>query len=109
MSRNGLDRSVAVYRLLLLFYPRAFRASFGAEMTETFRDRCRAARKRGVGAFLLLWPGALWDAARHGLTERVSAARAVLSTTSVADLRSGLRYDFAHAVRALARRPRFAF
>ncbi len=106
---NGiLNVSAALYRVLLLCYPREFRESLGAEMVETFRDRCRAALRRGVLAYALIWPGALWSAVRNGLAERASQARRSFNRADLAHFGDGLRYDFVFALRSLLRRPRFA-
>jgi hypothetical protein len=37
----------AVYRAMLIFYPRAHRREYGREMYQLFRDQCRVAARRG--------------------------------------------------------------
>jgi predicted permease len=44
-----------LFAALLSLFPRDFRAAFGTEMQEVFAAQLRDARRRGVGAVLLLW------------------------------------------------------
>jgi hypothetical protein len=62
--------SEALYRLLLQFYPRAFRREYGELMQQAYRDLCRDAEKnRGLLGVLSLWgrilsdfvPSVLWE------------------------------------------------
>jgi len=39
----------ATYRALLIFYPAAHRREYGREMSQLFRDQCRAASRKGGG------------------------------------------------------------
>ena len=61
-----LPRSVAatlrMYRLLLGFFPRAFRADYGADVLQVFRQCCDDAyRERGAAGVLRLWLPAIAD------------------------------------------------
>lgn len=53
-----LDLSDRLYAVLLSFYPRRFRARFGAEMTQTFRD---CSRVESAGDLFRLWTQTLRD------------------------------------------------
>lgn len=62
-------------RLLLWLYPSDFREELGEPLVEAYRDRCRAAVRRGGPAALgRVWLRALADSLRNGLGERVRAA-----------------------------------
>ena len=58
------------YRFFLFVYPPAFRAEFGADIVQLFRDRLRA-HPHGRGRFLLV---ALRDLLTEGVRERAHAA-----------------------------------
>ena len=89
-------------RLLLRFYPADFRDEMGEALLETYRDRCRAAvRRGGVAALAVVWLQSLADSARNGLGERMRPA--------VGWRRSGnWGRDTERAVRRLVRAPLFA-
>lgn len=61
-----------VFRLLLRAYPPAFRAAFGGEMTQLFRDQWRT---RDAGLFDL-WLRMAWDVIRSAPALRIKAWRA---------------------------------
>ncbi len=61
-----------IYRLLLRAYPPVFRAEYGREMTQLFRDQCRAGDASSIG----FWMIALWDVAQSAPALRVDAWRA---------------------------------
>jgi hypothetical protein len=70
--------SDAVYRSLLVCYPKAFRAAYGAEVAQVFRDRAREVyRGRGVGGLLALWVAALRDLAANAAAEQAGQERHV--------------------------------
>lgn len=69
--RAVLGFSERLYSLLLYLYPRRFRAAYGQQMRQTFRDACGVAHRRsGVGGVLALWPPTLLDLFRSALEER---------------------------------------
>jgi len=52
----------AACRLLILAYPAEFRAEFGTEMAQAFRDQCRKMRaQRGMRGLVAFWFDALTD------------------------------------------------
>jgi hypothetical protein len=64
-----------VYALLLRAYPAAFRAAYGREMRQLFRDQLKHQRSRartGIG----FWTALLWDVARSAPALRLDALRA---------------------------------
>jgi lysylphosphatidylglycerol synthetase-like protein (DUF2156 family) len=69
---TGMGASERAYRVLLHAYPPAFRARFEREMTLTFHDQRRAARRTGVR----FWMEIMWDVARSAPTLRAEALRA---------------------------------
>jgi hypothetical protein len=76
-ARRGDDFGVLAYRLLLRAYPAAFRASYGPEMTQLFRDQLRDRRRTGgAPARVGFWAAVLWDVARSAPVLRLEAARA---------------------------------
>ncbi|HEY4303693.1 MAG TPA: ABC transporter permease [Gemmatimonadaceae bacterium] len=77
MSTTSFGERVltASYRLMLLLYPRSFRADFARDMTETFIDRYRDARRRGVRAVVALIAASAADATFNGLRERLHPHR----------------------------------
>lgn len=96
-----LERSAAWARLLSRLYPAHFREEMGEELVEAYRDRCRAALRRGgVGALLLVWLRGLADSLRNGVGERLRP--------SIAWRRMGdWGRDSELVVRRLARAPLF--
>jgi len=61
-----------IYQLLLRAYPPAFRAEYGREMTQLFRDQCRMGEARSIG----FWAHLLWDVAQSAPALRAQAWRA---------------------------------
>lgn len=61
----------SAYRMLLRAYPAGFRATFGAEMIQAFRDLRRENRAGGVR----FWAPMIWDVARSAPAQRVAAMR----------------------------------
>ncbi len=60
--------------LLVLLYPRSFRAAYAGEMAQVFRDRRRELwRDRGLGGAFLLWRRTLGDIFVSGLRIRARA------------------------------------
>ena len=74
MSERWAERA---YALLLRAYPPAFRASYGREMTLTFRDLLRDAGRPRLG----FWMAIVADVARTAPTLRAEALRARGSAT----------------------------
>ncbi|MEM9555217.1 MAG: ADOP family duplicated permease [Acidobacteriota bacterium] len=60
-------------RLLLRLYPRAYRERFGAEIADAFRAQLRAARRRGVVAFLCTLVRESIGLVRGGIAEQLAA------------------------------------
>src|SRR5580693_6807597 len=54
-----------LYAALLRLFPRAFRERYGAEITEFFSDRWRAARRNGIVAVLRLLMSTVVDLSVH--------------------------------------------
>ena len=61
-----------IYQLLLHAYPRAFRAEYGQEMLQLFRDQCRIGDESSIG----FWTHLVWDLAQSAPALRVEAWRA---------------------------------
>jgi hypothetical protein len=75
--------SRAVYRVLLLAYPRAFRRRFGAEMEQVFSDRCRAVMKSsGTAGMARFWLHMLADLAIAAGRERTACAEPRLAASA---------------------------
>jgi putative ABC transport system permease protein len=71
-EQRWLGMSERWLRLLLWLYPADFREEMGEEVVEAYRDRCRAALRRGgILALGWVWLRALADSVRNGLGERV--------------------------------------
>lgn len=63
------------FRFLVKFYPADFRDEMGEAFVETYRDRSRAALRRGgVPSLVRLWFRALADSVRNGPGERAHPA-----------------------------------
>jgi putative ABC transport system permease protein len=89
-----------LFNLLLRFFPRAFRDSFGDEMRCLFADQWRTARHRGLRAMAILWlrtaagmTTAAWRECREGRSR--PPERLPLGETLVTDLRLTIRMLFA--------------
>lgn len=77
-SRNqrSIRLSLALYRALLVAYPAAFRHTYGAQMLQVFRDRCRQAiQERGPRGLMALWLPTLADLFTTALAERLATTR----------------------------------
>ncbi len=94
-----------IYRILLWFYPREFRARFAADLEADFVDLLKA---RGM---LATWRRVLPDLCRSVPNTHVRARRSrrlARATTHRGDtLMGSLKADTRHAVRALAKAPIF--
>jgi predicted permease len=86
----------AVYRVVLLAFPAAFRRRHGIAMIDQFREQRRAVRGRPL-ARVALWVRATTDGIRHGLGLRLE--RPVRPPR-----RSAMSTDIHHALRSLASR-----
>ena len=93
-----MTRSERVFARLLRIFPADFRARFGKDMADLFRDQLAAARADGRGAVARLWLRTVPSFVVAGLRERrESAARATgtggpsMVEVLVADLRLTLR------------------
>ena len=76
MTRADGNTSERIYAALMHVYPRAFRAEYGDEMLEYFRDRRRDEKARaGNRGLARLWSRVLLDLASTALHEHVVAAR----------------------------------
>jgi predicted permease len=78
------------YRVLLRAYPPEFRAEYGTDMEETFTDRSRGARARGLGSLLVFLAVATADAVANGLAERFTP-HGLGSMLHVQDIRYAFR------------------
>jgi hypothetical protein len=87
MRRSLQDRA---YRALLKLFPREFRADFGEQMTDDFRDQQADAATRG--ARVRLWRRTIVDALRRAPREHMDI----------------LRRDAGYALRLFRRHPGFA-
>ena len=92
-----------LYRLLLRVFPPAFRARFGDDMAETFRDRLQHARRQGGLTPLRFWARTTSDTVVHGIAER-RAARPVQRGHT----RMRLMDDVVNGWRTIVRRPLFS-
>jgi hypothetical protein len=73
LPRPGrLATAERIYRVLLRAYPPAFRAMYGSEMTQLFRDQYR----EGDASTPAFWLTVVWDVARSAPALRVEAWRA---------------------------------
>lgn len=69
-NRSRCQRATEqLYRLLLHAYPPAFRAEYGGEMMQVFRDQCRA---ENVGA-IAFWVSVAWDVLQSAPALHVNA------------------------------------
>ena len=90
--------------LLVATYPKHFRAAYGEDMREMFRDRCAdRLRRRGLLGLPGMWANTLVDAFRHG-----AAARRGGIGRKARFGRSGvLAGDLSFALRSLRKSPAF--
>jgi putative ABC transport system permease protein len=109
-TRPRRDAGGAVYRALLRAFPRPFRARFGADMSEAFADRRRAAGAVGIGAVAGLWARTLIDVTTHGWSERrAERSRSGRSlTTGSRRMFTSVLHDVRQAVRGFRSRPGLA-
>jgi putative ABC transport system permease protein len=85
------------YRFLLLAFPAAFRARFGADMEALFEARLSEAR--GSVRLAGVWAGALFDVIRHAPAERLSLLRSRHSQPRIPRGRRYLMEQFLRDVR----------
>jgi hypothetical protein len=72
VSGRWLQASGLVYRALLAAYPREFRAAYGRQMEQTFRDLCREEQRwGGVAGLARLWARVALDLTLTAVTERM--------------------------------------
>ena len=76
LTHGLLAVSPALYRLLLVAYPRGFRHAYGPAMVQVFRDCCRSAARRGLAGLAGVWTVALPDLLASGWRERLAPAAA---------------------------------
>jgi predicted permease len=119
MIRSSRTVSDRLFAKLLWLFPAAFRARFGQDMRELFRDQLRHARSLGGSrAVLELWIRVIPSLAHAALVERAEEWRAMmretrarrragLSTTRGDSVLETLRHDLRFAVRMLRRSPVF--
>ena len=75
-TRRPSTPSERVFALLLALFPREFRARFGGDMRELFRDQLHAARTRaGLSGVAELWLGTIPSLTRAAVLERWEALR----------------------------------
>ena len=108
---RGIGRLVgraaaAVYRMLLVSYPRAFRATDGPAAASLFGEACQDDWSRGrVGALGRRVVAALVTVPREGIAERHVQRRAEPAEPRERFRASGLAGDFRYAMRSIRRRP----
>jgi hypothetical protein len=68
-----------IYRVLLRAYPREFRAEYGREMLQVFRDQCRDNDTRTLS----FWAGVLGDVVRSAAAQRIEAWREYIKMMEV--------------------------
>jgi hypothetical protein len=72
--------SERLYEALLHLYPAHFRSVYGWQMSQTFRDACRAAHHRnGAVGLLALWLPTLLDLIKSALEERARQGEIAMS------------------------------
>ncbi|HUG38870.1 MAG TPA: ADOP family duplicated permease [Longimicrobiales bacterium] len=94
-----------VFRLLLRFYPPAFRATYGEEMTRFFLARLARARLGGRTRVARLWARTFADVLRTALAER-RARQAPRPEPGIPTKGDGMMTSFVHDVRYAFRRLR---
>ena len=103
MSRSRSERS---FRRLIGLFPREFRARFGEDMADMFRDQLRDARARSAFGVPFLWtrtiPPLLWAALREQHAERRLATSAPPE-----NMLTSLKTDLHFALRMLRKSPLF--
>ena len=83
-ASSGVARAARVYALLLRLCPRAFRAAYGDEVAQVFRQLLRDAwAERGAWGALSCFVAALGDLAAGALLEYLALARAVLNRSGM--------------------------
>lgn len=100
------QRGGALYRCLLLLYPKHFRERFGRDMAEVFSDRWRAERRRGFLAASLLLIRTVLDVSHHAFAER-RAPNAIRVVRSRGLFMDNVLRDVRFAIRSFARKPGF--
>src|SRR5690242_8056575 len=108
------------YRLLLHLYPASFRAQFGEEMVDFYRERWRAESTRSWRGALAVWLHALLDTVATAPLERADAlarsigarregARTITTTPHARDdeMLWSIRQDVRYALRGMRRQPAF--
>ena len=106
MTRRLLDLAVALYRPLLVFYPRAFRRRFGKGMVQLFKDRLLdEAAHRGLRRVLAFGMGSLQDVLVNGLAERWKALQLPASR---GEIMKGLTTDVRFVLRTALKSPAYS-
>ena len=72
---DGGRETGRLFRVLLAFFPRAFRAAFGTEMCEVFAAQRRLAAAEGGSATVRLWARTVAGMLRAAWRERRSGSR----------------------------------
>jgi hypothetical protein len=89
--RVELPVSERLYRALLYLYPKKFRAAYGPQMRQTFRDACRFAyHLNGVGGVLALWVPTLFDLLKSALEEQARQGEITMSKERLMTLAGSL-------------------
>lgn len=67
---RSVEVTLRIYRLLLGIYPRSFRAAYGAQVLQVFRQCCGDAyRERGATGVMCLWLPAIADLFRGAVSD----------------------------------------
>ncbi|HKE57713.1 MAG TPA: hypothetical protein VKB46_13460 [Pyrinomonadaceae bacterium] len=70
-----MSLSQKVFKLMLVAYPREFRREYGPQMTQVFRDCCRAGEHRAAGARWHLWLRTVTDLLVSATREHLATFR----------------------------------
>ncbi len=104
MSDTQRTRTELLYRRLLNLFPAAFRDRFAADLVDLFRDKHRAAARRGGLAVVGFWTSIVADVVISAAAERLRLRRR-LPAENKGFVMEGLRQDIKYAARIIARRP----
>lgn len=79
----ALHLSIALYRALLVLYPRELRQRFGTDMAQVFADELSDAwRAGGYAAAMKVWQCALWELFSVALSEQLTSGAVVVPVLS---------------------------
>jgi hypothetical protein len=70
-DRDGTERAMWCYGLLLNLYPKRHRAAFGAQMLRTFQDHYNDVRAHGGRVGVAFWLAVVGDEAKNSMKEHI--------------------------------------